>query len=161
MTSFSSWYSSSWLACCRRSWSCTFSVELPDWQTLSSDMDGAGVESSSHSANPSSCIGSSMGCQDRAILLLPLHQIAVKLHAISLVHRCCSLGLSILSRRWLLRMDTSRLWSVMIWKFCRPLRDSLHFMIVHATANSSNLITAYLDSASVRKRLPTCTINHC
>ena len=47
-----------------------------------------------------------------------------------------------------------------VWKLCRPLRISLHFMIAYATANSSNSITAYLDSVGVRKPLPACTINY-
>ncbi len=49
----------------------------------------------------------------------------------------------------------------MITMKCSSLcRNRLHFLIAHATAKHSSLITAYLLSASVRNLDPACTIFH-
>ena len=75
------------------------------------------------------------------------------LYAISL--SLCRCGFSISSRRWLLMICISRLWSMIVEKCCKPARKSLHFITAQHTVSTSNSIVAYQDFASVRKQEPT------
>ena len=77
------------------------------------------------------------------------------------MQRHCNHGFSISSSLWLLRIGMRGLWSVIPLKYCRPVRNTLHFHMAHATANSSSSITAYPHSASVRQQDPACTRFHC
>ena len=78
----------------------------------------------------------------------------MKLYAIIRAFRRWSRGFSISSSRWLFNIGTSGWWSVTTVKCASPAKNTLHFMIAHDTARSSSSMTAYLDSASVRKRDP-------
>ena len=109
----------------------------------------------SNSANTSDIWGGVTGWRDRASgasFLDPLSHCAVKLYAIRCVFNRWSWGFSILSRRWLLRMEISGLWSVMMVKCCSPVKNILHLETAQHTASISSLMTAYLDSVSVRNR---------
>ena len=105
-----------------------------------------------------SCVwGSFTGWCDRASgasFLDPLSHCVVKLHTIKRIFNHWSLGFSSSSKWWLFRMGISGLWSVIMVKCCRPVKNILHLEIVQQKANISSSMTAYLDSVSVRKREP-------
>ncbi len=72
----------------------------------------------------------------------------------------CKRGFSISSKRWLLRIGTSGLWSVTISKCGKPFGRHLHFFTAHTTPSISCSISAYLDSVSDRNLDPACVVFH-
>ena len=84
----------------------------------------------------------------------------VKWYPIKRDLRRCNLGFSTSSRRCVLRIGISGLWSVVTRKCCRPAKNTLHLVTAQQTASISNSITAYHVSASDKNRDPAWTRFH-